>query len=160
MKHISPIKTSFFKTNVKRIKKKRDPRLNFKKMHKGRIQKFEFSQKRLVLKFGTIGLRSKKSGRLRAFHLESVRRLLFRYAGRRLRFWNRSFLKHFLTAKAISIRMGRGKGTLVASVARISGGSIILEFTGVNLEILNELKKPILNKMRIPCEIILRNTYL
>lgn len=129
-------------------------------MHKGRIHLFEFSKKRLCLKFGTIGIRAKSSGRIRAYHLENIRRLLFRYAGRRLRFWNRSFLKYFLTAKAISIRMGRGKGALTASVARISGGSVILEFTGVTMETLKEIKKPILNKMKVPCEIILRSAYI
>lgn len=154
------VKISTYSTIVKNLKKKRDPRLNFKKMHKGRIHRFEFSKKRLYLKFGTMGLRAKNFGRLRAFHLEGVRRLLFRYAGRRLRFWNRSFLKYFLTTKAISIRMGRGKGTLTSTVARVSGGSIILEFTGVSLEILKDIKKPLLNKMKVPCELILRNTCL
>ena len=157
---VSPVKISFYKTNIKRLKKKRDPRLNFKKMHKGRIQMFEFSKKRLCLQFGTVGIRAKNSGRIRAYHLENIRRLLFRHAGRRLRFWNRSFLKYFLTTKAISIRMGRGKGTLSASVARISGGSVILEFTGVSMETLQEIKKPILNKMKVPCEFILRNAYI
>ena len=125
-------------------KKKNDPRLNFKKLQKGRIRKLEFSKSRLKIIFGT----------------QALRRILFRKAGRRLRFWNRSNLVYYLTAKSIAIRMGRGKGNLVHVVSRISGGAILVEFSGLSSEQSFEIKKNLVNKLYMSSELIFRQQYL
>jgi len=141
-------------------KKKNDTRLNFKKLKKGRIRKLEFLKSRLKIVFGTQALRVLSSGRIFAPHLETVRRILFRKAGRRLRFWNRSTLVYYLTAKSIAIRMGRGKGNLVHVISRISGGAVLVEFSGLSFEQSFEIKKNLLNKLYMPSELVLRQQYL
>ena len=160
-------KTRISKNSVKirkkifiRKKKNNDPRLHFKKLQKGRIKKLEFSKKRLQLIFGNAALRALAAGRIFAPQLETLRRILFKKANRHLRFWNRSSLVYYLTAKSISIRMGRGKGNLVNVVARISGGAIVVEFSGLLETSLKEIENNLINKLYMPSEIIQRTQYL
>ena len=110
--------------------------------------------------FGTAALRVLEEGRIFAPQLESIRRILFKKANRRLRFWNRSSLVYYLTAKSISIRMGRGKGNLVNVVARIAGGAVVVEFSGLQENTLREIEKNIINKLYMSSELFFRESYL
>ena len=56
--------------------------------------------------------------------------------------------------------MGSGKGNLVNVVARISGGSIVVEFSGLLETSLKEIENNLINKLYMPSEIIQRTQYL
>jgi len=154
------IKKNKFENFKKYKKKKKDFRLYMKKLQKGKIKTFETSKKKLTLIFGTAGLRALTAGRVFPFQYETLRRVLFKKANRKLRFWNRSTFSFFLTKKPISIRMGRGKGEISCITARITAGAILFEFTGLNEYKLNEIKKTLLNKLYIKYELIFRQNYL
>jgi large subunit ribosomal protein L16 len=104
-----------------------------KKIKKGKLLKFKFKSN--SLKFGTIGLKASESGYITARQIESARQAITRKIKRKGKLWIKIFPNLPITSKPTEVRMGKGTGKISHWVARVKGGTIIFEISGVNLNI-------------------------
>lgn len=103
----------------------------YKKIRKGRLSRLEFKAKEL--KFGTVGLKALESGIISSRQIESARQAITRKMKRKGKVWIKIFPDLPVTSKPTGIRMGKGKGAISHWGARISGGTLLFEVCGVNL---------------------------
>ena len=86
----------------------------FRKSFKGRIT--GINPKSSLLKFGMIGLKSVENSRLTAKQLETSRKIILKLfkknAIKHARLWCRVFPSIPVTKKPVSVRMGKGKGSV------------------------------------------------
>ena len=101
----------------------------FKKTKKGKIRKLEFKANKL--QFGSVGLKAVNSGIITARQIEATRQAISRKIKKKGKIWIRIFPDVPITAKPISARMGKGKGSLSHWGARITGGTMLFEICGV-----------------------------
>ena len=101
----------------------------FKKTKKGKIRKLEFKASKL--QFGSVGLKAVNSGIITARQIEATRQAISRKIKKKGKIWIRIFPDVPITAKPISARMGKGKGSLSHWGARITGGTMLFEICGV-----------------------------
>jgi len=104
-------------------------KIRYKKIKKGKIRKLEFKTNKL--QFGTIGLKSTHSAVITARQLESTRQAISRKIKKKGKIWIRVFPDLPITAKPISSRMGKGKGSLSHWGVKVKGGTVILEICGL-----------------------------
>ena len=83
-------------------------RMKFRKVHKGRNQGVATNGTKV--NFGEFGLKATGRGRLTARQIEAARRAMTRHIRRGGRIWIKVFPDKPITAKAIGVRMGGGKG--------------------------------------------------
>ena len=103
----------------------------FKKNRKGTLPKLNYRSTKL--KFGTFGLKAAESGTISAKQLESARQSIMRKINRKGKLWVRVFPSLPVTKKATESRMGKGKGSVNVWSTKVSGGSMLFELCGVNL---------------------------
>jgi large subunit ribosomal protein L16 len=101
----------------------------YKKTQKGKLQKLDFKANKL--KFGTVGLKAVNSAIINARQLEAARQAISRKIKKKGKIWIRVFPDLPITAKPISARMGKGKGSVSHWGARVKGGTILFEICGV-----------------------------
>lgn len=101
----------------------------YKKTRKGKLQKLDFKANKL--KFGTVGLKAVNSAIINARQLEAARQAISRKIKKKGKIWIRVFPDLPITAKPISARMGKGKGSVSHWGARVKGGTILFEICGV-----------------------------
>jgi large subunit ribosomal protein L16 len=101
----------------------------YKKTKKGKIREFEFKTNKL--QFGNIGLKAMNSAIITARQIESTRQAMSRKIKKKGKIWIRIFPDLPITAKPISARMGKGKGSLSHWGVRIKSGTILFEICGV-----------------------------
>ena len=104
-------------------------KIKYKKTKKGKLRQLEFKTSKL--KFGAIGLKAVKSGMISARQIEASRQAIKRKIKKKGKIWLRIFPNCPITAKPVSARMGKGKGTLSHWSSRVKGGAIIFEICGV-----------------------------
>lgn len=104
--------------------------IKYKKTKKGKLSKLEF--KANELKFGSIGLKAAESGILTYKQIEAARQAISRKTKRKIKIWIKIFPDLPITSKPTGIRMGKGKGTLSHWGARVRGGTVIFEISGIN----------------------------
>jgi large subunit ribosomal protein L16 len=102
----------------------------FKKTRKGRLKKFEFKNNKLT--FGTIGLKAAESGLISARQIEASRKAIVRRIKRKGKIWIKIFPDLPITSKPTGVRMGKGKGQISHWAARVRGGTVLFEVTGIN----------------------------
>lgn len=113
--------------------------IKHKKVKKGRLKKLEF--KTASLKFGTLGLKAAESGIIHSRQIEAARQAIIKKIKRKGKIWVRVFPDLPITSKPTGVRMGKGKGQFSHWGARVSGGTVLFEVCGVNLNtILSALK--------------------
>lgn len=112
--------------------------LKFKKIKKGKLIGFKFKNK---LKFGTLGLKATQAGILTSRQIEAARQSIARKTKRKAKLWIRVFPNLPITSKSIGARMGGGKGDVSHWGARVSGGTILFEICGANLNTLTSALK-------------------
>lgn len=83
------------------------------------------------LQFGKFGLISQESGLLTARQIEACRQVINRSLKRKGRIWIRAFPDLPITAKPTEVRMGKGKGGVVAWACSVKKGKILFEIDGV-----------------------------
>ena len=120
-------------------------KLRFKKTKKGKITKFKFKS---TLKFGTIGLKTSKSGILNLKQFESLKKTIIRITKNKLKIWLNVFTFLPIYLNPIGVRMGKGKGKFSHFVSRVAAGTIIVEITGSNKKLL--IKSLIACKLKLP----------
>lgn len=101
----------------------------YKKTMKGRLQKLEFKTNKL--RFGTVGLKAVNSAIITARQLEASRQAISRKIKKKGKIWIRIFPDLPITAKPISSRMGKGKGSVSHWAVRVKGGSMLFEICGI-----------------------------
>jgi large subunit ribosomal protein L16 len=111
----------------------------YKKTRKGRLKKFEFKSNKLT--FGTIGLKAIESGIISARQIEASRKAIVRRIKRKGKIWIKIFPDLPITSKPTGVRMGKGKGQISHWAARVRGGTVLFEVSGVNFSaIISALK--------------------
>lgn len=110
-------------------------RTKFRKMHKGRNRGLAAGQS---VSFGEFGLKSLGRGRLTARQIEAARRAMTRAVKRQGQIWIRVFPDKPITEKPLSVRMGKGKGSVEYWVAQIQPGKVLYEIGGVPEELARE----------------------
>jgi len=111
----------------------------FKKARKGKLKQFEFKSNKL--RFGVIGLKAAESGIINSRQIEAARQAITRKTLRKIKLWVRIFPDLSITSKPTGVRMGKGKGPFSHWGARVSGGTVLFEACGVNLNtIISALK--------------------
>lgn len=111
-----------FQQNLNKIK--------FKKTRKGKLGKLEF--KTNDLRFGHIGLKACESGLITSKQLEAARQTISRKTNRKIKLWIKIFPNLPVTSKPSGVRMGKGKGQISHWAARVRGGTVIFEVSGLN----------------------------
>lgn len=101
----------------------------YKKTKKGKIRKLEFKANKLI--FGSVGLKAINSGIITARQIEATRQAISRKVKKKGKIWIRIFPDVPITAKPISARMGKGKGSLSHWGAKVKGGTMLFEICGV-----------------------------
>lgn len=101
----------------------------YKKTRKGKLRKLEFKVNQL--KFGTVGLKAVNSGIISARQIEASRQAISRKIKKKGKIWIRVYPDLPITAKPISSRMGKGKGSVSHWGARVKGGCMLFEICGV-----------------------------
>lgn len=104
-------------------------RTKFKRLQKGALQKCQFRLSVQSLQQGIAGLRVIKSGRLSIKQLEQSRRKLLtvRRKNEKQKLWMKCIADIPITAKALGLRMGKGKGVIKYWAARLFAGKIIFQ---------------------------------
>lgn len=108
-------------------------RTKYRKHHKPSTKSPANNKSHII--FGDYGIQAIESGRISARHLEAVRRVCTRLCRRQGRIWLRLYPDCVVTRKSAESRMGKGKGAPAFWVAPVSAGAIILEMSGMSLEI-------------------------
>jgi large subunit ribosomal protein L16 len=104
--------------------------IKYKKTKKGKLSQFEFKSN--DLKFGIVGLKAVESGIINARQIEAARQAIVRKLKRKGKIWIKIFPDLPITSKPTGVRMGKGKGQVSHWGARIRGGTVIFEVTGLN----------------------------
>jgi len=101
----------------------------FKKLHKNKLKKLEYSANSLG--FGSIGLQALNSGCISSRQIEATRQSINRKLKRTGKIWIKIFPHISITAKPIEVRMGKGKGAVKHWVAKVKKGTVLFEIDGV-----------------------------
>lgn len=102
----------------------------YKKTRKGKLNKLEFKSNNL--KFGTVGLKAVESGFINARQIEAARKAIVRKMKRKGKIWIKIFPDIPITSKPTGVRMGKGKGQVSYWAARVRGGTVLFEISGLN----------------------------
>ena len=101
----------------------------YKKSKKGKLSRYSFKSK--TLKFGTIGLKTLKSGIITSRQLESARQAINRKIDRKGKLWIRVYPNIPITSKPSESRMGKGKGSVSHWAIKVKAGQLIFEMCGI-----------------------------
>ena len=102
----------------------------YRKTRKGRLGRLEFKSN--TLKFGNVGLKSLESGFINARQIESARQAITRKLKRKGKIWIKIFPDQPITSKPTGVRMGKGKGQVSHWAAKVRGGTVLFEISGLN----------------------------
>jgi large subunit ribosomal protein L16 len=87
-------------------------RSQYRKLHKLRIRKINYSKGGSKFIIGNIGIKALKACRLAFRPIEAGRRIIARTLKKKSRIWIRPLPHTSLTKKPDEIRMGKGKGAV------------------------------------------------
>jgi large subunit ribosomal protein L16 len=108
--------------------------VKYKKTRKGKLSKLEFKSNYLTL--GTVGLKAAESGVLNFRQIEAARQAINRKIKRKGKIWIKIFPSISVTSKPTGTRMGKGKGQVSHWVAKVRGGTVLFEVSGVNMNLI------------------------
>lgn len=127
--------------------------VKYKKTRKGKLQKLEYKSNYLT--FGTIGLKTIESGILNFRQIEAARQAISRKIKRKGKIWIKIFPFISITSKPIGTRMGKGKGSISHWGAKVKGGTVLFEVSGVNLSIVIKALKTGGAKLPVKTKIVI-----
>ena len=108
------------------------------------------------LAFGSFGLKSLDSARIRSNQLESARKVISRQAGKAGKVWIRVFPDMPYTMKGAEVGMGNGKGDPQGYCVQIKPGRILFEVDGLDEATAKEALRKAGSKMPVRTKIIAR----
>ena len=110
-----------------------------------------------TLSFGDYGLQAVECGYVNARQIEAARVALTRHAKRAGKSWIRFFPDIPVTKKPAEVRMGKGKGSTDAWVARVKPGKILYEMEGIPRETAKEALRLAARKLSVKTRFVERN---
>ncbi|HNQ35338.1 MAG TPA: 50S ribosomal protein L16 [bacterium] len=129
-------------------------RVKHRHMHGGRTRGRALTGNRLS--FGEYGLLALEPGYFNERQLEAARVAITHHLKGKGKLWIRVFPDRPITGKPAETRMGKGKGDLKCWTARILPGRVIVELTGVDLELARSALKLAAGKLPLPTRVISR----
>lgn len=96
--------------------------------------------------FGTCGFYFSGSGTISSKYIETARLAVSRKLKKSGRFWVRVVADSPVSARAAETRMGRGKGSVSYYEAKVRPGQMFMEFSGVQVELLEKIFKELTQK--------------
>lgn len=108
-----------------------------------------------ILRYGQYGLKALEEGRLTSKQIEAGRKAIVRHMQRMGFLWIRIFPHIPITSKPSEIRMGKGKGAVNHWVAKVQGGQILYEISGVSPEVARQALQSGSIKLPIKTKIII-----
>lgn len=106
---------------------------------------------------GEYGLRALRSARLTSQELEAARKAIVRKMKRLGKCRLRVFPDIPVTNKAISVRMGKGKGGVAYWAVNVDAGKLLFELEGVSKDIAIQATRAGSAKLPIPINLKIRN---
>lgn len=108
-------------------------KVKYRKWHKMRRnpKKFAVETRGTTLAFGSFGLKTLASARIRSNQIESARKVISRFLGKTGKIWIRIFPDMPYTQKAPEVPMGGGKGDPQGYAIAVRPGRILFELDGV-----------------------------
>lgn len=127
----------------------------FKKSHRNRtLSKVKTAQELILLKVGSVGLKSQQFGEITSKQIESMRQTVNKLIKKKGHISINIFAHTPVTAKPIETRMGKGKGNIDRWVSRVKTGDIICEIKTSQLPIGIKALKSCQIKLPIKTKII------
>jgi large subunit ribosomal protein L16 len=131
-------------------------RTRYRKSHKLRIQKINYSKGGSKFILGNIGIKALKACRLAFRPIEAGRRIIARKLKKKSRIWIRLFPHTPLTKKPNEIRMGKGKGAVHSWVHRLEAGKILFELNDTTEKDITTVLQKAGKKLPTPSAIVER----
>ena len=104
--------------------------------------------------FGTFALKSLDAGRLKSNQIEAARRCITRTMKRAGKLWIRVFPHIPVTAKALGVRMGGGKGSVDYWMCQVKPGLVLFEVDGVSDDVAVEALKKAATKLPFKTKVV------
>lgn len=142
---------------LKTIMKNGPKNLKFKKIKKGKLKKAELKTNKI--KFGVVGLKAIESGTISFKQIESSKQIITKKTKRKSKLWVKIFPYTPVTAKPLSVRMGKGKGKISHWSACVKTGSVIFELSGKNRKMLISSLELCRFKLPIKTKICYKNNF-
>lgn len=124
----------------------------FKKNFKKKLKNYNFNN----LIIGMYGIRILDSCIITSKQLETIRRVFVRLTKRDGKFFIRVPINRTITKKSKGSRMGKGIGNVDSWVIDVVAGSIIFEFSYLNITVINDFIYEIKKKLSSKIEVISR----
>lgn len=121
-----------------------------KRLQKIQIYKYGITHKNNKLRYGTIGIFSMQNCIITTEQLETIRILLRRSIGKKIKFWIKIKPNKPITRKPIGIRMGKGKGNVEKNIFFLKKYELILEIKYNKNKITHCIKKLIKLNRKLP----------
>lgn len=131
---------------------------HFTKFRKGRIKGIirPGTEATYGLNFGDYGLIATEKVKVRKEALEAGRKVIMKEMDKAGKLWIGVYPDIAITTKGISVRMGKGKGSISHHVARVREGMVVYEVTGVEEHIAREAFKQAATKLGFNTKVIVR----
>lgn len=120
-----------------------------------KLKKKEFKHFKLIL--GVIGLKAVKSSIINGAQISACIKNIARECKRKYKIWIYCFPNVSLTAKSISVRMGKGIGGIIDWIFVIKKNNIFIELIGRHKHILFNSLRNCKKKISFSTKIILNN---
>lgn len=106
--------------------------------------------------FGSFGLKTMTSARIKSNQIESARKVMSHYIGKTGKIWVRVFPDRPYTAKPAEVGMGSGKGDPQGYCVEVLPGRVLLEVDGVTEPQAREALRKAATKLPIKSKIVVR----
>ena len=133
-------------------------KVKHRKVQKGRLRGKAWRGN--TVSFGDYGLQALGTGFLTARQIEAARIAMTRHIKRGGKVWIRLFPDKPVSKKPAETRMGKGKGSPEAWVARVKRGRILYELEGVSTSVAREALRLAAHKLPIPTRFVSREEQL
>ena len=133
-------------------------RSKHRKAHKGRIK--GDAKRGATLAFGTFGLKSLEPKWITNRQIESARQAMTRHMKREGNVWIRIFPDKPITNKPAEVRMGKGKGNLEYYAAVVHPGRIMIEISGVSIDVAKGALALAAQKLPVATKIVIRRDFV
>lgn len=129
-------------------------RVKFRREFRGRMKGEAKGGKEIA--YGQYGLQAVESHWVTNRQIEAARIAMNRYMKRGGKVWIKIFPHKPVTAKAIGVRMGSGKGAPEGWVAPVKRGKIMFEIAGVSEEVAREALRLASHKLPMKTKVVKR----
>ncbi len=132
-------------------------RTKYRKMQKGRMK--GNAGRGTQLAHGVFGIKSLESVLMTSRQIEAARIAATRYMKREGSLWIMVFPDKPITKKPLEVRMGKGKGAVDHYAAVVKPGRVILEISGVSMEVAKEALRLASQKLPVKTKFIVSREY-